>query len=503
MRDSSLAVVVSTQPTAPQVASNSPICAEQTLSFTVSGVYPPGATYSWTGPNNFTASVQNPTIPNIGAIHQGLYQVYVMVNGCQSAPSLHQVTVLPVPQMSVTPASSVLCIGQSVTMSASGANFGYSWVGPNLNVSNGQIVTATPTQTSTYYVYGTNTNQGCPDIDTVTITVNEPLAAVAGADQPDLCGSTAQLSATDNGGVGQWTVVSGTGGSFSSPDSANAVFSGQPGTSYTLAWTVTNAPCAAATDSVEVSFLDAVQAPTALGDAACLPDSATVTLTATAPAGYTINWYADTTQAPVATGESYSPAITQTSTYYVAAGNGICQSEFIPVEAIADSIPAVEAGLSVQVDIGQTVQLLATGTPGVSYSWSPGANLLGSNTATPTALPGETTTYTVTVTTANGCTASDTVRVGVVPLLVIPNGFTPNGDGQNDVWELEAITEGYPDARIEVFNRWGGIVFTSRGYAKPWDGTLDGEDLPTSTYYYIIYLQAGQPPLSGSVTIIR
>ena len=455
----------------------------------------------------YTSSDQNPSIAGISQSQQGFYFVYVTVNGCTSAPGQHQVTVKPIPQMSVAASDTLLCVGSSATLTASNANFSYSWVGPNLNVNNGAIVTATPTATSTYYVYGLNSNGGCPDIDTVTITINAPLAAVAGADQLNLCGTTAQLNATDNGGVGIWSIVSGTGGSFSSPDSANAVFSGQPGASYTLAWTVTNAPCASATDQLQVSFLDAVAAPSATASApACLSDSlasAPVTLTGATLAGYTLSWYLDTTQAPIVTGQSFSDTISQTTTYYVAASNGICQSAFIPVVAVADSVPEVEAGLDQQIEIGQTAQLLATGTPGVSYSWTPSQNLLGALTATPTALPSQTETYYVYATTANGCVARDSVKLGVVPLLVIPNGFTPNGDGQNDVWEIGAITEGHPDARIEIFNRWGGIVFSSKGYATPWDGKLDGSDLPTSTYYYIIYLEPGTAPLSGSVTIIR
>src|SRR5690606_21218255 len=199
----------------------------------------------------------------------------------------------------------------------------------------------------------------------------------------------------------------------------------------TLAWTVTNAPCAAETQQITVSFLDAVSAPLVQGGVACGPD--TVTLNATLAVPGTLNWYSDTTAAPVFTGSSFTtPILSASTTYYVQASNCLCAGEFIEVEAIVDSIPTVSAGMDVQVAIGQSVQLFATGSAAnLSYSWTPAANLLGANTALPTALPTETTQYTVYVTTPNGCQASDTVRVGVTPLLVIPNGFTPNGDGKN------------------------------------------------------------------------
>ena len=113
------------------------------------------------------------------------------------------------------------------------------------------------------------------------------------------------------------------------------------------------------------------------------------------------------------------------------------------------------------------------------------------------------TVYTVTGINEHGCEGSDEVVVTVIPGLQIPNGFTPNGDGANDVWSIEALTQAYPDCRVEIFNRWGGVVFSSRGYFAPWDGKLEGKDLPTATYYYIITLSPEEAPVAGSVTIIR
>ncbi|MDX5419751.1 MAG: gliding motility-associated C-terminal domain-containing protein, partial [Hymenobacteraceae bacterium] len=120
----------------------------------------------------------------------------------------------------------------------------------------------------------------------------------------------------------------------------------------------------------------------------------------------------------------------------------------------------------------------------------------------PVARPDVTTTYTVTITTPEGCTATDEVTVTVIPAISVPNAFSPNGDRVNDVWELGNI-ENYPDARVEIFNRWGNQIFTSNGYGTPWDGTYNGEALPVATYYYIIYLNSSEKHISGHVTIIR
>lgn len=83
----------------------------------------------------------------------------------------------------------------------------------------------------------------------------------------------------------------------------------------------------------------------------------------------------------------------------------------------------------------------------------------------------------------------------------IPNTFTPNGDGINDYWNIPGL-DTYPNAKVNIFNRYGIPVFQSIGYAKPFDGTSNGKPLPVGVYYYIITLKKGDA-LSGNVTIIR
>jgi gliding motility-associated-like protein len=67
--------------------------------------------------------------------------------------------------------------------------------------------------------------------------------------------------------------------------------------------------------------------------------------------------------------------------------------------------------------------------------------------------------------------------------LAIPNTFTPNGDGINDTWVIPNL-EYYPKSTVNIFNRWGQKLFSSTGYPVPWDGTYQGSQLPTGTYYY-------------------
>ena len=112
------------------------------------------------------------------------------------------------------------------------------------------------------------------------------------------------------------------------------------------------------------------------------------------------------------------------------------------------------------------------------------------------------TLYTLKVTDINGCEATDDVLIRVLKNFRIPNTFTPNHDGINDNWIIKNLSD-YPEAFVQVFNRYGQLVFESRGYAKPWDGTMNGKELPFGTYYYIIEPGNGRKPYTGYVTIIK
>jgi gliding motility-associated-like protein len=100
------------------------------------------------------------------------------------------------------------------------------------------------------------------------------------------------------------------------------------------------------------------------------------------------------------------------------------------------------------------------------------------------------------------CAASDTMSVKILMPVVVPNSFSPNGDGINDQWIIPNLID-YPGMTVEVYNRYGQMVFQSVGYGRPWDGSFKGQALPFATYYYIINLKNGYAPLTGTVTIVK
>lgn len=112
--------------------------------------------------------------------------------------------------------------------------------------------------------------------------------------------------------------------------------------------------------------------------------------------------------------------------------------------------------------------------------------------------------YLLTITDEQSCEMENPVSIEIteLPCLTVPEFFTPNNDGINDTWEIDAISS-YPSALINVYNRWSKLVFASRGEYTPWNGTYESKELPQDSYFYYINLNDGSKPQLGHVTIIR
>ncbi len=139
----------------------------------------------------------------------------------------------------------------------------------------------------------------------------------------------------------------------------------------------------------------------------------------------------------------------------------------------------------------------------LSYLWTPSSYLSSDTAFSPLTKPPNDIRYRFNVFAEGGCTVSDTIFVKVLKSPEIPNVFSPNGDGINDTWNIKYL-ESYPGATIEVYNRYGQIIYRSLGYSKPWDGRISsGTALPIGTYYYIINPKNSRAQMTGAVTIIR
>jgi gliding motility-associated-like protein len=165
----------------------------------------------------------------------------------------------------------------------------------------------------------------------------------------------------------------------------------------------------------------------------------------------------------------------------------------------------IPLGDSVQIDMELSHQ-------GVDIVWSPRYFLNCWNCEDPVVTPGFSTDYSVLVTdTTTGCidTASVSIEVDETLEFFVPNTFTPNGDGLNDV--LQAYGNGVTRFKMEVFNRWGEKIFETNDINEGWDGTFKGKDVPPGVYVYTVTAAFGNyttlppnhPYKKGSVTVIR
>lgn len=193
-----------------------------------------------------------------------------------------------------------------------------------------------------------------------------------------------------------------------------------------------------------------------------------------------------------------------TTTYIVTVSNGGSCSVTGLIKVIVVPRATVNAGADKRIFRGESTRLEGKVTgDGMHYSWSPTAYLDDPNSLTPLVTPNKTTTYTLTATTDHGCSIiTDEVKISVYERVIIPTGFTPNNDGKNDLWEIPSLAT-YPGSILTVFNRNGTEIFKTISYARAWDGTNKGKSLPFGTYYYVIDLKDGTPPLSGWVSLIR
>jgi gliding motility-associated-like protein len=227
-------------------------------------------------------------------------------------------------------------------------------------------------------------------------------------------------------------------------------------------------------------------------------------------AGTTIQWYSDAalTVNVGSTINFTTPLLTGSITYYAVAQNAGCKSNPV-IFTITVNNPQVSAGADLTICPGTPAQLNLTSASGV-ISWSPGISLNDSTIQNPLATPNVNTTYVVTVT-SGPCTSQDSVNVfidgsnpdcGIVPSY---NAFSPDGDGVNDDWIIDAIIA-HPDNVVTIYNRWGDKLVSFDDYDNVnvvWDGTFKGEILPSGTYFYVVEYLDIQMQVSGWLQLTR
>ncbi len=231
----------------------------------------------------------------------------------------------------------------------------------------------------------------------------------------------------------------------------------------------------------------------------------TETLSATSSVPGTFKWVPpaglsnDAVANPVASPQKFT-------NYKVTATNsfGCSDSAFVPITVYEN--PVSRAGPDKIILDGDTTSLngAVSGTD-VNYYWSPSLYMNDSHSLAPLVNPPEEIDYTLYAVSTVGCgTATDDVKISVYKNIFIPNAFTPNNDGINDVFHIIPY-ENYKLNKFSIYDRWGKLMFETNDARIGWNGTFNGTPAPAGIYIYYIELQNRQKKIrkKGTVLLLR
>ena len=252
-------------------------------------------------------------------------------------------------------------------------------------------------------------------------------------------------------------------------------------TTYHLTVTDANTSCTN-TDSVSVTMLPPVIAKAGPDVSICAYDS--VQIGTGHIEGQIYNWTPTN-----GIGQPYisNPVVNplETTTYRLNVSYAGCDTVSDEVKVTVHPLPDINAGADQTISRGEKTNLNATG--GVNYEWSPVVAMSNPFIARPEVSPDDTITYTVVGKDVHGCANQDSVTINVnEPNFYIPNSFTPNNDGKNDVFYIRG--KPLEDFELRIMNRLNQSIFITKDYYMGWDGTVQnsGELCPTGAYIYIV-----------------
>lgn len=453
-------------PTITTSATNSVICAGETTTLTALGAN----TYTWS----------NGVVNGVGftPANTTTYTVTgTSIDGCINA-AVQSVTVNSIPLVNVNSPS--ICAGSMTSLTASGATT-YSWSPSNgLLTTSGASVIANPSVTTVYSVTGNN--NGCVASTSSTVIVNAvPTLSVSSS---TICsGQSATLTATSsiNGGSYLWLPGNQNTQTLNISPLSTSVYS----VSYSV-----NGCSVIASTNVSVNPVPTVSISSV---EICEGNSATLTAVPSLVGGSFL-WTPNGQITAV-----ISEAPNSTTVYQVLYTLNNCTTTTTGTVTI-NPLPVVSLSASTQT-VTSLEEVFVSASGGGTYLWS-----TGEISSSISANPQLTTTYCATVTSNEGCVNNNCITIVVkdISTLYVPNVFTPNGDGVNDIFFT-------PNSHIvsydlKIFNRWGQELFSSEDPLKGWDGTFSGKIVPDGVYVYILKAKGADDVnynKTGHITIIK
>ncbi len=461
--------------------------------------------WDWQFSNGENSDEQNPIWY---VTEPGVYQAVLTVtaaNGCQVSHS--DIISIDVLNLGLQD-SAMICIGDEAILNpGTDPSYSYTWSpASTLDDPNSPSPTAMPLSSTTYYLT-VEDNQGCTFTDSVKVEVNDVdvLASGGGIE----CEEEITISANSNQTQDlEWYADSlltnfvGTGNEIT-------VTPGEGNTYYVVA--TDDLGCSSSSSvTVGSSFVNLDVPPAGV---ICSFDTLILAVNNLNPNDIlTYQW---SPEENIISGQGTDmPAFffesDQTVSLIAENQNGCLDTFFIPISVEQNTLELIATADPDSIYPGESSQLNADSEIAIEFLWTNGGVLDDNTIYNPIATPLETTTFTVFANDEAGC--RDTANVTVYlksflclePYIFVPNAFTPDGDGRNDIFYVRgnAIDEMY----IAVFNRWGEKVFESNSLENGWDGTYKGKELPPDVFGYYLELKClnGEEYFKkGNVTLIR
>ncbi|MGD0711122.1 MAG: gliding motility-associated C-terminal domain-containing protein [Bacteroidales bacterium] len=477
IREKGIDTVVINSPYNMYISRDTTICFGSSVDLSVHGAN----SYTWSpaiGLSSVTDSVVT-AIPNDTIIYT---VTGTFPNGCTgSLPVTINVTNNPT-SIHVSP-DTTICYGDSALLHASGgSNFIWSPAGTlnNATISN---PVASPASTTIYYVTVTNPPCLTGNTDSIKVIV-KPIPVINVSNDTGICSGNSVSLFASGGTTYTWSPAY----SLSNNLIANPIANPYTSTMYYV--TVSNGACYSK-DSVMISVFPNPVVTISSDSTICYGDS----IRLFAGGGSSYEWSPSGSLNNYQISNPYAhPSV---STIYTVTVSIAPCSESGSVSVSVVSINDY-AGNDTTICKGEPAFLHASG--GANYFWIPSNGLNNQSISSPLAVPDSTTMYFVTIS-ESGCKKVDSVSIIVYDCsLIIPNVFTPNGDGKNDYFNI--YYGGFEKYHLLVFNRWGVCLFESNDKNVLWDGkTPDGRNASDGTYFYI--LDVGKNSYHGAVTLLR
>jgi gliding motility-associated-like protein len=483
-----------------------PVCLPGTVNLSsvaiVSGS-PAGLNYSYWLDTGATKPVADPA----ALTSSGIYFIEgVDSNGCSDIEPV-TVNIYASPELVIKNPGSV-CVPDSVNLENASITNGSS---PNIRLSYWLDSSATEPVTKPlaikspgiYFIKASDSN-GCSSIKPVTVAINALPDLQAGTSEMVCPGTSVQLTATSAARFNWFTSDNSTLSCTTCNDPV-----ARP--SVTTTYYVNGYSDSGCVKQDSVAIL--VMAPKHLllpvkSDSICKGQSVRIN----ASGQFTYRWY------PVAgldNPDMASPvASPDTSTIYEVIGTDSlsCFSDTAFVKVSVFDNPVISLGGDPTIIQGTSYQISVSGSfEQGTVSWSPSAGLSCDNCLSPLATPTVTTDYVVSVKSAEGCSTRDSIKIIVLGSnLFIPNTFSPNNDGMNDVFFVQSRPSMVIQS-MRIFNRWGQLVFERRNFLSNqpglgWDGYFKGHQAPVDVYIYMLEILSENSKLvgySGNVALIR